>query len=233
METLNSLEPSFRYLWSMNKETPTYSDFIAGQRVLVGYVDPTEVRERAIATRDRIVERTPRLRTQFGALELTELNGRATNEYFEQYKPVLQELLGPRAIRFAQPELGVINHSVQYHVDMPFSGSIFGAWCIDGPERIVRFSQMGLEVPFKPGTLLLFDPAQPHAMLSPGALEFSEEQPTDGSLVTMASFMVTKTPKVCEVMGVERFGVKKHKNLRKTQPQYRACPRTGQLTFQS
>jgi hypothetical protein len=56
---------------------------------------------------------------------------------------------------------------VSFHTDLPFAG-IFGAWSIAGPARDLVFPRLGIRVRFEPGTLVLFDAAQPHGLLDSG-----------------------------------------------------------------
>ncbi|KWT98136.1 MULTISPECIES: hypothetical protein [unclassified Variovorax] len=145
-------------------------------------------------------------------------------------RSVLQPVLGERSIRYLSTDYGaIVGGGLPYHHDMPYSNGIFGAWCIEGPpERTVRFGEMDIEVPFKPGTVVVFDPAQPHALLN-GKRQFEETDYAPTDLVGMVGFVALRTPKACAALGIEAYGPKKHKGIRTTPNQFEACPRTGRI----
>ncbi len=63
-----------------------------------------------------------------------------------------------------------------FHNDAHYSGVLFGAWCILGPEREVVFPRLSIRTPAGPSNLVVFDPFEPHAVLRPGERHYAHER---------------------------------------------------------
>jgi hypothetical protein len=92
-------------------------------------------------------------------------------------------------------------------------------------------------VPFKPGVLVLFDPAQPHALLRPGQSSFTESEVSladtaSQERIAFVSFMAGKEGSLSTLLDAQQYDPKQHGHLRHTSPQYKACRITGAIEFQ-
>ena len=231
MKIIESSREAYRYLWSPVRNEDRFSRFLAGRNIAVGHLEPGEMGQRLLDLK-AVASAQSQLAGKPGSLELVELSERADYLLNAHLASTLAPVTGRRRAKYINPGVGLVCGATQYHVDMPWSGCIFGAWCLQGPERIVRFSEMDIEVPFMPGTVVLFDPAQPHALLRPGATAYAVEEYQEGQICAFLSFSVKKEPRICEAMDVQVYGPRKHAGIRTTVRQYRPCPLTGQLQYQ-
>jgi hypothetical protein len=119
---------------------------------------------------------------------------------------------------------------VPFHHDMPLWMSAFGAWCLDGPARELHFPMMGLVVPFKPGTLVVFDPAQPHGLLRPGQTQFDESQCDDPQNISFLNVTMPKEGVFADLLGCAP-APEDETGLLSTKLQYTPCPKTGHVTL--
>jgi hypothetical protein len=164
-----------------------------------------------------------------GSLELEELGSSSTRVS----ATVLQELLAqgvplhdhPKDL---EPMRGLIRDCVAFHTDMPLWSDILGAWCLHGPERVLHFPMMGLSVPFRPGTFVLLDPAQPHGLLRRGQAEFKASTCENPQNIAMLSVSFRKRGALAELLGCESVPTDES-DLLITEDQYTADRNTGRV----
>jgi hypothetical protein len=62
-----------------------------------------------------------------------------------------------------------------FHNDAHFGRVLFGIWSLHGPDRDVVFPRIGHRFSTSGGTLIVFDPFEPHAVLDRGASTYRRE----------------------------------------------------------
>jgi len=227
MQIIESSLPTFRYHY---KWGPKPSPYLAGTRIVVLDLNSSEFVERCDNSFARMSSPS-----KPGGVEMREMSER----WMRDTSALLRDtLLGAGIEPFCMmddldPMLVRMEDQVSYHVDMPLWSSVFGAWMLEGPERVLRFPYMGIEIPFKPGTLVLFDPAQPHAMLRPGPIRYETFDDAKEHPIKMVHFSCVKRDVMLKLMGVEEYDPAKHEPLRHTVDQYGACPETGAIQFRA
>lgn len=225
MNILHSKQPTFRYHW---KWGPNPSPYLAASRVIVLDLFNSEFVERCNASFVKLSAPA-----KSGGLTMQEMGSSWTREA----NTLLREaLLGNGVKPFEmmndlEPALVRLHDQVRYHHDMPLWSSILGAWMLDGPERVLRFPLMDLEVPFRPGTVVLFDTAQPHGLLRPGSSEYETCADADDHPISMVSFSCFKKETMKELLGVQTYDIDAHAHIRHTEDQYKVCDRTGAIAF--
>jgi hypothetical protein len=63
-----------------------------------------------------------------------------------------------------------------FHNDAHYDGVLFGAWCLAGPAMDLVFPRVGRRVPSDIGTVVVFDPFEPHGVLWPGSERYVAER---------------------------------------------------------
>jgi len=225
MNILNSNQPTFRYHW---KWGPNPSPYLAASRVIVlDLLDPEFVERCAVSFAKMSAPAKP------GALTAQEMGWRWQNDANELLRnAIVNAGVGPfEMMSDLEPLLVRLHDQVRYHHDMPVWSTVLGAWMLSGPERILRFPQMGLEVPFKPGTLVLFDSAQPHGLLRPGETEYVTQADMDEHPISMVSFSCFKKDVINKLLDVQTYDSAVHADVRHTVDQYKVCDRTGSIEF--
>lgn len=231
MQILQSSQPAFRYLWKFGPKPPSY---LAATRVVVLDLQDEAFFERCEGTLANIGNPA-----KAGAIQVREMSNAWMGTANSLIRGAIEraEIAPFKLMDAFEPQLALALDTVSYHHDMPWSFSVLGAWCVKGPERVLHFPLMDLFVPFKPGVMVLFDPAQPHALLRPGQSSFteSEESLTDATSserVSFISFMACKEGSLSELLDAQLYDPEQHAHLRRTPPQYKACRTTGAVEFE-
>lgn len=225
MQILESALPTFRYHY---KWGPKPSPYLAASRVIVLELDNPAFVDRCNASFAKMSSPS-----KPGGVRMAEMAQRWMNDTSALLRDALLAAGVPPFYMMddLEPMLVRLEDQVSYHVDMPLWSNVFGAWMLDGPERTLRFPYMGIEVPFKPGTLVLFDPAQPHALLRKGATKYESFDDAKEYAIKMVHFACFKRDVLMDLMGLQEYAPEKHEPLRHTVDQYSACPETGALKF--
>jgi hypothetical protein len=231
MQILQSAQPPFRYLWKFGPKPPAY---LAATRVAVLELHDPEFFARCEGSIEHVGN--PK---HAGGIELRELNSSWMHQANTLIKGAFEKASIPpfKLMGDLDPTLALALDTVSYHHDMPWWSCVFGAWCVKGPERVLHFPLMDLFVPFKPGVLVLFDPAQPHALLRPGQTSFTESaeplaNTTSAERVSFVSFMMGKEGSLAELLDAQLYDQALHGHLRHTPGQYKACKITGAVQFE-
>lgn len=227
MDILQSTLPTFRYRW---RWTPTANlpSHLAATRVVVLYMDPSAVYQSQQANFERLARRD-KAQGPAGPIELEEVRAGATALSRRIAQELLLQGIGP--VPYAEdlePMRGLIRDSVAFHTDMPMWTNVFAAWCLHGPERVLHFPMMGLSLPFRPGTFVLFDPAQPHGLLRPGQEVFDPESCEQPENIAMLNFTFVKKGVMAELLDCGLVPGDASAVLH-TEDQYRPDSRMGQV----
>jgi hypothetical protein len=89
-----------------------------------------------------------------------------------------------------------------FHNDAHYDGVLFGVWSMAGPARELVFSRVGQRLPAAVGSIAVFDPFEPHAVLEAGSLRYRKVDYRPGQTNLFLGFEVELTPAVCDVFGV-------------------------------
>ena len=83
-----------------------------------------------------------------------------------------------------------------FHNDAHYDGVLFGAWCVAGPETDIVFPRIGLRVASSAGTGIVFDPFEPHGVLSPGQRTYAAEDYVGAEPSVFLAFEIALTDAV-------------------------------------
>lgn len=89
-----------------------------------------------------------------------------------------------------------------FHTDAHYSDVLFGAWSIAGPARTVVFSRTGIRIDAPPGTWLIFDPFEPHAVLDRDASTYRRDTYEEAPPSVFIGFELTLTEAVCRAFAI-------------------------------
>jgi hypothetical protein len=89
-----------------------------------------------------------------------------------------------------------------FHNDAHYDGVLFGVWCLAGPPRALVFPRAACRFPATTGSLVVFDPFEPHAVLASSAIRYNPDdyQGTERNL--FLGFEITLAPEVRTVFGI-------------------------------
>lgn len=224
MEIHQSIKPVFQYSWETS-----WGKVIKGltaDKVLVTSVPPTLFSDTFGTAPTFDPEEAGG--DSVGLLSMRAFGERKSLKLRDTLRSILRPVFGEPAIRYLSADYSVIaGGALGFHHDLPSSGAIYLAWHQFGPDRVVIFPEMGLEIPFTAGTLIAFDPAQPHGLLRPGTREFQPEDYSKDEFLGMVGCSVSRRPKSRNALGLEKLGPRKHAQVRKTHMPYAVCERTG------
>jgi hypothetical protein len=216
MNILQSTQPPFRYHWQWGPSLPKY---LTATRVAVFDLQNPAFFERCEASLVNL--KAP---AKAGGISLREQSSNWTRDANQL---IGAELAGAGIVLDAKhsdldPALALAVGHVNYHHDMPLWASVLGAWCVSGPARLLHFPLMGLEVLFRPGTLVLFDAAQPHGLVAEASTE---------DRIGFVSFLSGKDGVLGSLLDAQEYDPQVHAQLRHTVDQYKVCPQTGSIDF--
>jgi hypothetical protein len=89
-----------------------------------------------------------------------------------------------------------------FHTDAHYAELLFGAWYIDGPPCDIVFARLDVRIASEPGTLIVFDPFEPHAVLAPGARRFEADRYVQAAPSVFLAFEISLTPEVREQFAI-------------------------------
>jgi hypothetical protein len=89
-----------------------------------------------------------------------------------------------------------------FHTDAHYGEVLIGAWHVAGPARELVFSRAGARLPLAPGTWVVFDPFEPHAVLDPGASTYARERYEGAPVSVFVGFELELSASVREAFGV-------------------------------
>lgn len=127
------------------------------------------------------------LRQERGAL--APIPSRKLDDWKRQY---INRALTPLGLDFrSEVPIDIFaNLDVGFHTDaFSVSDSVFCAAVIAGPPRDVVFPQLGLRYTLRPGSMVMFDPALTHALLTPGATTFNRDKPNSVRIEDVTLFL--------------------------------------------
>jgi hypothetical protein len=89
-----------------------------------------------------------------------------------------------------------------FHNDAHYDGVLFGVWCLAGPPRELVFPRAACRLPATIGSLAVFDPFEPHAVLETGAARYSPDDYQAGERNVFLGFEITLAPEVRSLFGI-------------------------------
>lgn len=89
-----------------------------------------------------------------------------------------------------------------FHNDAHYDGVLFGVWSIAGPVRELVFSRVGQRVSAAVGSLVIFDPYEPHAVLDAGATAYRREDYVGGQANLFLGFEVELSAATRDLFGI-------------------------------
>lgn len=227
MRILQSNRPAYRYRWRWTL-TGNLPSHLAATRVAIFEMDPTELYGKLRPAFERM-EGLPGSQGPAGHLGLEELRAGASQVGQHIAQELLKQGVDPSArMTELEPLRCLIRDSLAFHTDMPLWMDVFGAWCLHGPERVLHFPMMDLRVPFKPGTFVLFDPAQPHGLLRPGHAEFDPAHCEIPENIAALSVSLPKEGALAALLDCAAVP-EDESDLLQTVDQYVPDPRTGNV----
>jgi len=93
-----------------------------------------------------------------------------------------------------------------FHNDAHYGGVLFGIWTAAGPPREVVFPRISRRVPVRRGSIVVFDPFEPHAVLNAGASTYRREDYEGAEANLFLGFEVDLSPQVRVVFGIGEGG---------------------------
>jgi hypothetical protein len=89
-----------------------------------------------------------------------------------------------------------------FHNDAHYDGVLFGVWSVAGPPRQLTFPRIGCRLPASIGSIVVFDPFEPHAVLDAGAATYRREDYELATSNLFLGFEVELVPEVREAFGI-------------------------------
>ena len=90
-----------------------------------------------------------------------------------------------------------------FHNDAHYGGVLFGIWAAAGPAREVVLPRIGRRISVPVGTIVVFDPFEPHAVLNVGASTYRREDYQGAEANLFLGFEVDLAPPVRAVFGIQ------------------------------
>jgi hypothetical protein len=88
----------------------------------------------------------------------------------------LRQELPQLAAAFLRPRLEWYGcRGAFFHNDAHYAGVLFGVWSVSGPKRDLVFPRFGRRLPAHVGSIVVFDPFEPHAVLDATATSYRSE----------------------------------------------------------
>lgn len=89
-----------------------------------------------------------------------------------------------------------------FHTDAHYGAVLFGVWCLAGPARDLVFAPCGTRAACAEGTLAVFDPFRPHAVLDPGQSRYTRPRYADAPANLFLGFEMELGAAVREAFGI-------------------------------
>ena len=95
-----------------------------------------------------------------------------------------------------------------FHNDAHFDGVLFGVWSLAGPPRELVFPRAGARVSARVGSLVVFDPFEPHGVLDAGRASYRKDdyEETEANLFLGFEVALTSDIRVALEIGDARAG---------------------------
>jgi hypothetical protein len=165
---------------------------------------------RSLAARLWHADRAPsaglRARTALARLGLTGAIGRVESAGpFEdaalerELKTALPDLIAA-AVRTSMEWYGC--RGAFFHNDAHYEGVLFGVWSIAGPARELVFPRIDRRLNAAVGSIVIFDPVEPHAVLDPQAARYRREDYETAEPNVFLGFEVALSPEVRDAFGI-------------------------------
>jgi len=90
-----------------------------------------------------------------------------------------------------------------FHNDAHYDGVLFGVWSVAGPQRELVFPRLDRRLPARIGSIVVFDPFEPHAVLDTGAVRYCRDDYEAAQANLFLGFEIALTPKVRNAFGIE------------------------------
>jgi len=90
-----------------------------------------------------------------------------------------------------------------FHNDAHYDGVLFGVWSIAGPPRDLVFPRLDCRLPARIGSIVVFDPFEPHAVLDAGAERYCRGDYEGAQANLFLGFEIALTPEVRNAFGIE------------------------------
>lgn len=89
-----------------------------------------------------------------------------------------------------------------FHNDAHYAGVLFGVWTLAGPARNLVFPRVGARVPAGVGSLVVFDPFEPHAVLDAGRTAYRKEEYESAEFSLFVGFEIELAAVVRTAFGI-------------------------------
>lgn len=89
-----------------------------------------------------------------------------------------------------------------FHNDAHFDGVLFGVWCTAGPDRELVFPRVDCRLPASVGSIVIFDPFEPHGVLDPAAAQYRRADYEQSPPNLFLGFEVRLTAAIRQAFGV-------------------------------
>ena len=126
--------------------------------------------------------------------------GRFRNDAVRQ---ALISAIGPKLSSFLREEFEwYACRGAFFHNDAHFVDVLFGAWCVAGPTREVVFSRAQARATAGPGSWVIFDPFEPHAVLDTGQNCYERDRYLNAVPSIFVGFELTLDEPIREHFGI-------------------------------
>jgi hypothetical protein len=89
-----------------------------------------------------------------------------------------------------------------FHTDAHYGEVVFGAWCVAGSPRDIVFARAGVRARTSVGTVVVFDPFEPHAVLEPGDAAYERARYEDAAISMFVGFELQLDTAVRAALGI-------------------------------
>ena len=89
-----------------------------------------------------------------------------------------------------------------FHNDAHYDGVLFGVWTLCGPDRDLVFPRIDCRISATVGTIVVFDPFEPHGVLAVGESRYCARDYQDSEPNLFLGFEIALTPEVRAMFGI-------------------------------
>jgi hypothetical protein len=112
-------------------------------------------------------------------------------------------MLPPGSTEFLRPQMEWYGcRGAFFHNDAHYGGVLFGVWTVAGPPRSLVFPRVGVSVAAAVGSLVVFDPFEPHAVLDAGRTIYRKEDYESAEANLFAGFEIELVAAVRAEFGI-------------------------------